>query len=181
MFYYSGHQSTTLYNESENYTFEITAASTWSTRDRWVSILFYLQGDMDRGHELQIIRHLRDIAMTGCREAVLELCSIYAEGRFGGIPRSQATAFVRDFVQSTKPSGIYRVFQNSDNQDITHSMRYSGPSQLMNACMCIRALKNSFRSPYFLIDLWRDVRIGLLPLTHSGLVTPFGDIDSGQH
>lgn len=75
----------------------------------------------DRAGELASIRELREITKLGHLEAKLTLCKYYACRRFGGIPPEQAAVFVRDFVQSMKPTNTHECFKTS--QELTSSMR----------------------------------------------------------
>ncbi|XP_013409126.1 cyclin-F [Lingula anatina] len=76
----------------------------------------------DVASQLKSIRMLRDIANKGQLEAQLSLCHLYADGKYGGISEAQAAGFMKEFVQSTKPSDIHDIFRW--NYDITNSMRY---------------------------------------------------------
>ena len=85
--------------------------------------LLLFQSSPDKGGELESIRQLRDIASLGGHlDATLALCKSYAAGKYGGISYRQAAAFVREFVQSAKPTNLQDIF--AWNVDITHSMRY---------------------------------------------------------
>ncbi|GAB1600395.1 cyclin-F-like isoform X2 [Argonauta hians] len=72
--------------------------------------------------ELESIRELRDIASSGNLNAQLTLCHYYAYSKFGALHQTQAAAFTRDFVQSSKSSSIQKIF--SCNHELTPNMRY---------------------------------------------------------
>ncbi|XP_064617848.1 cyclin-F-like isoform X2 [Liolophura sinensis] len=76
----------------------------------------------DRAGQLESIRQLRGIAEEGDSEAQLALCRCYVNGKYGGIEKHQAAAFVRGFVQSSKPSNAHKLFRSSS--ELTPSMRY---------------------------------------------------------
>ncbi|XP_064644343.1 cyclin-F-like [Lineus longissimus] len=76
----------------------------------------------DKAVELQSIRELRDVGSLGEIESQLRLCQAYVRGQFGGISSSQAASFVREFVQSSKPTNIQDIY--NWNRDLTNTMRY---------------------------------------------------------
>ncbi|XP_045213462.1 cyclin-F-like isoform X2 [Mercenaria mercenaria] len=77
---------------------------------------------LDKAGELECIRKLRDICSLGHIDAKLELCKYYAVSKYGGICKSKAMSFIRDFVHSVPALNTQESFQRS--QELTASMRY---------------------------------------------------------
>lgn len=64
---------------------------------------------------------LRDIAVRSSQDITrLELCKLYAKGKYGGIPQHQAAAFTREFVQSATALDVQNL---ASSVELTHSMR----------------------------------------------------------
>ena len=82
--------------------------------------IFYFQIS-DKAGELESIRKLRDICSLGFIDAKLELSRLYAVSKFGGIPKSSAMSFIREFVHSVPALNTQECFQRS--QELTSSMR----------------------------------------------------------
>ncbi|CAI9720459.1 cyclin-F-like isoform X2 [Octopus vulgaris] len=78
--------------------------------------------NLEPSEELESIRELRDIASSGNLNAQLTLCHYYASSKFGGLHQTQAAAFIRDFVHSSKSSSIQKIFRC--NHELTPNMRY---------------------------------------------------------
>lgn len=76
----------------------------------------------DKAGELECIRKLRDISSLGHIDAKLELCKYYASSKYGGISKSKAMSFIRDFVHSVPALNTQESFQRS--QELTASMRF---------------------------------------------------------
>ncbi|WAQ97413.1 CCNF-like protein [Mya arenaria] len=77
---------------------------------------------LDKAGELEVIRKLRDICTLGQLEARLELCKYYSVAKYGGISRTKAMTFIREFVHSVPALNTQESFQRS--QELTPSMRY---------------------------------------------------------
>ncbi|RDD45684.1 Cyclin-F [Trichoplax sp. H2] len=86
----------------------------WKTKDR--------EKVIDPGYYIEAARRIREIANTGCLEAQLELCLIYAKKKFTGVNRNQATAYVRKMVESCRNINIKLV--NRIQLELNDRMRY---------------------------------------------------------
>jgi len=75
---------------------------------------------LDTGAELQSLRELRQIALSGYYDAQLVLCKRYVSGKFGGIDPQQAAVFVKCFVQSSPRTCVKNIYRFNE---LTHSMR----------------------------------------------------------
>ncbi|KAL4239671.1 hypothetical protein ACF0H5_000477 [Mactra antiquata] len=77
---------------------------------------------LDKAGELECIRKLRDICCLSHIDAKLQLCKYYAVAKYGGISKTQAMSFIRDFVHSVPALNTQDSYQRS--QELTVSMRY---------------------------------------------------------
>jgi hypothetical protein len=84
-----------------------------------ILFLFSVQA-LDSGADLQSLRELRQIALSGYYEGQLVLGKRYITGKYGGIDRHQAATFVRGFVQSSQPTHVKTIYRFNE---LTHSMR----------------------------------------------------------
>lgn len=88
---------------------------------------------LDGGAELQSLRELRQIALSGYYDAQLVLCKRYVSGKFGGIDPHQAASFVRHFIQSSSRTYVKNIYRFNE---LTHAMRYILMDWLVEvACM----------------------------------------------
>ena len=84
-----------------------------------MNICVFLQA-LDSGAELESLRELREIALSGYYEGQLVLSKRYITGKYGGFTKHQAAAFVRGFVQSSQPTGVKSIYRFNE---LTHSRR----------------------------------------------------------
>ena len=94
--------------------------SAWQSMSvKW--LLSFVQGYDQDDTLRQSVRMLRETAQLGYVEATLHLSQYYVLGYYGGISYDRAAAYVRDFIQSSKPTNISKIFHFTK---LTHSMRY---------------------------------------------------------